>query len=86
VRHVYTALPAHLDQLRDDVYRSLAGYVRNAGGYDKTPAAFAEFVWADFFRRNVPVELVRSDFQTAVRAALPLAKGHRAKGLPGYRG
>jgi hypothetical protein len=86
VRHIYSKLPARLAQMVDDVYRSLAAYVRNAGGYDKTGKAFAEFIWADFFRRNVAVEIVTGDFEAAVRAALPLAKSHRAKSLPGFKG
>jgi len=84
VRHYYSAIPDHLDKLVDDPYRSLAGYVRDAGGYDKTPTAFAEFIWADFFRRNVPIEDVQSDFKAAVQAALPLAQSHLAKGIPGF--
>lgn len=44
VRHYYASIPKHLEKLVDDPYRSLAGYVRDAGGYDKTPTAFAEFV------------------------------------------
>jgi len=84
VRHYYSAIPDHLDKLIDDPYRSLAGYVRDAGGYDKTPTAFAEFIWADFFRRNVPIEDVQSDFKTAVQVALPLAQSHLAKGIPGF--
>ena len=84
VRHYYSAIPDHLDKLIDDPYRSLAGYVRDAGGYDKTPTAFAEFIWADFFRRNVPIEDVQSDFKAAVQAALPLAQSHLAKGIPGF--
>jgi hypothetical protein len=86
VRHIYSRLPARLAQMVDDVYRSLAAYVRNAGGYDKTGKAYAEFVWADFFRRNVAVEIVTGDFEAAVRTALPLAKSHRAKSLPGFKG
>jgi len=85
VRHLYSAIPTHLQDLVDDVYRSVAAFVRIAGGYDKTPKAFAEFIWADFFRRDVPIELVRADFAAAVRSALALAHGHRAKGLPGYK-
>lgn len=85
VRHYYAAIPDCLDELIDDPYRSLAGYVRNAGGYDKTPTAFAEFVWADFFRRTIPVEDLQADFQAAVRCALPLAHGKLATGLPGYK-
>jgi hypothetical protein len=85
VRHLYDAIPRQLHNLVDDVYRSVAGYVRNAGGYEKTPETFAEFIWADFFRRTVPVELVRSDFGAAVRLAVPLARSSHAKGLPGFK-
>lgn len=84
VRHVYSQIPDTLGKLEDDVYRSLAGYVRDAGGYDKTPTAFAEFVWADFFRRNIAIETVRADFQTAVRAGISLAHSKMAKNIPGF--
>lgn len=79
VRHYYASIPKHLEKLVDDPYRSLAGYVRDAGGYDKTPTAFAEFVWADFFRRSIPIEDLLADFQAAVHAALPLAKANSPK-------
>ena len=84
VRHVYSQIPDNLGKLGDDIYRSLAGYVRDAGGYDKTPTAFAEFVWADFFRRNIAIETVRADFQTAVRAGISLAQSKMAKNIPGF--
>lgn len=84
VRHCYSTLPDSLGKLVDDVYRSLAGYVRDEGGFDKTPTAFAEFIWADFFRRNIAIETVRSDFQTAVQAGISLAHGKWAKNIPGY--
>ena len=79
-------IPHHLSKLRDDVYRSLAGYVRNAGGYEKTPTAFAEFVWADFLRKRVVVGPTRADFDQAVKQALKLACSAEAAGLPGYCG
>jgi hypothetical protein len=84
VRHFYATIPESLNKLVDDVYRSLAGYVRDAKGFDKTPTAFAEFVWADFFRRNIPVETVRSDFASAVHAGISLAQSKFAKSIPGY--
>ncbi len=84
VRHFYSLIPARLDKLTDDVYRSLAGYVRDAKGFDKTPTAFAEFVWADFFRRNIAIETVRADFHTAVQAGISLAQSRWAKHIPGY--
>jgi hypothetical protein len=84
VRHVYSMIPDRLGKLVDDVYRSVAGFVRDAGGFDKTPTAFAEFIWADFFRRNIAVETVRSDFQAAVQAGIALAHSKWAKHIPGY--
>jgi hypothetical protein len=86
VRHVYSMIPPRLDKLVDDIYRSLAGYVRDAKGFDKTPTAFAEFVWADFFRRHIPIETVRGDFHTAVQAGISLAQSRWAKHIPGYNG
>jgi len=86
VRHRYNFIPSHLMQLTDDVYRSLAGFVRDAGGYEKTPTAFAEFIWADFFRRNVALEDVSADFHGAVRYAQLLARSRLAKGIPGFKG
>jgi hypothetical protein len=86
VRHYYSMIPEGLAQLSDDVYRSLAGYVRDAGGFEKTPTAFAEFVWADFFRRAIPVEDLQADFTSAVRTGMKLAKSHFAKSIPGFTG
>ncbi|HET6438310.1 MAG TPA: ParB-like protein [Anaeromyxobacter sp.] len=85
VRHHFSVIPHHLEGLVDDVYRSLAGSVRDAGGFEKTPSAFAEFVWADFFRRLIAIEDVRADFQAAVEVAIALAHGEHARGMPGYR-
>ena len=78
------SLPKHIKDLVDDPYRSLAGYVRNAGGYEKTPTAFAEFLWADFFRSRIRVGPEREDFEAAVREALSLAHGAAARHLPGF--
>lgn len=85
VRHHYDRIPHHLDGLVDDVYRSLAGFVRDEG-YAKTPSPFAEFVWADFFRRLIPIEDLEADFDAAVRLAVALARSDQAKGMPGYVG
>lgn len=84
VRHIYASLPAHLEDLVDDVYRSIAGFVRDAGGYQKTDTAFAEFIWADFFRRNIPVEEVTANFDAAVNDGLRLARSHLAHSIPGF--
>jgi hypothetical protein len=78
-------LPDHLQKLVDDPYRSLAGYVRDAGGYEKTPTAFAEFLWADFFRPRVAIGPTRPDFHKSVDHAMKIATSPDAAHLPGYK-
>jgi hypothetical protein len=80
----FTEIPCHLQELRDDPYRSLACYVRNAGGFNKTPTAYAEFLWADFFRSRVSIGPKRKDFDIAVQKALALATSAACASLPGY--
>lgn len=77
-------LPQHVKDMGDDIYRSLSGAVRNAGGYGKTEVPFAEFKWADFFRPRITRSLVMKDFDSAVRQAMRLAVGSDAAALPGY--
>jgi len=79
-------IPDHLEKLVDDPYRSLAGYVRDAGGYDKTPTAFAEFLWADFFRPRVVIGPTTPEFHQSVKTATRLATSPQAAHLPGYKG
>jgi hypothetical protein len=85
VKHRYEFIPKTLDKLVDDVYRSVAGFVRDAGGYDKTHTAFAEFIWADYFRRNIAIEDVRESFAGAVKQGMQLARDPMAKRIPGYK-
>jgi hypothetical protein len=59
--------------------------MRNAGGFEKTPTAFAEFLWADFFRPRVEIGSTRADFEVAVKKALALAGSKAASKLPGYK-
>lgn len=77
-------IPKHLTDLVDDPYRSLAGYVREAGGYIKSSIAFAEFAWADFFRKLMKLDGSLDHFDAAVSAAVKLAHSAQARGLPGY--
>ncbi len=89
-RQSFLDIPKHVEQLRDDPYRSLAAYVREAGGYVKTPSPFAEFQWADYFRTRIaptPVlvkhEGEESEYQALVAHAVALAKLPAAAALPG---
>ena len=49
-------LCTHIKDLANDPYRSLAWEVRTRYGYAKTPHAFAEFIWADFFRIRIIID------------------------------
>lgn len=83
-RQGFDQIPHHVKSLRDDPYRSLAAYVRNDGGYDKSQKPFAEFVWADFFRSRIAAALLRDDFDKAVRQALAFAGCAAAAKMPGF--
>jgi hypothetical protein len=80
----YREIPRHVHSLRDDVYRSLAAFVREAGGYKKTPTAYADFVWADWFRARVKIGATAEDFHHAVDEGVRLAHSSDARALPGY--
>lgn len=80
----YDDMPATLDGLQDDPFRSLSWSVKKAGGYAKNEAPFSEFDWADFFRSRIPLELVRRDFAHARALAMHLARSTEAAALPGW--
>lgn len=79
-----TRLPPSIDKLRSDPYRDLAWSVRRAGGLRKTEIPFIEFAWANYFRLNIPEQLVRTDFKKAHGAAMKLARSQVARKLPGF--
>ena len=85
VRQAYEAIPDRLDALADDPYRTLAARVRMAGGYAKDATPYAEFLWADYYRRHLKLKGGRvSDKQ--LREAVLLAHSHDAAYLPGWSG
>jgi hypothetical protein len=78
-------LPHDIRGLADDPYRSLAWMVRKEGGYENTDEKFAEFKWADFFRRRrLLARHVRAGFIPAVKKGWALARSSSARKLPGY--
>lgn len=85
-RRDFDDLPRHIDDLKDDPYRSLAGEVRRAGGYAKSPTPYTEFLWADFFRDRIKPARVSDHFEDALAEAIPLARGKDAQHLPGWAG
>jgi hypothetical protein len=79
-------LPKRLCDMTDDPYRSLAFEVRRAGGYPKETTPYAEFLWADFFRRRIPRKILRRDPDAAVKRGVKLARGRDASHLPDWVG
>ena len=80
------ALPKALGELADDPYRSLAGEVRHTGGFPKDATPFAEFLWADFFRRRITLAQFQKDPDATLQLALTLCHSPQASHLPGWSG
>lgn len=85
-RQPVAELPKTLRGLADDPYRSLAGEVRHAGGFPKDATPFAEFLWADFFRRRIKAAPLRRNPAEALQKALVLCHSPEAAHLPGWTG
>lgn len=79
-------LPGSISTLRDDPFRSLAGRVREEGGFEKSKAPFSEFAWAEYFRGKLPEPKNESEFLALIPKALELAKSPEAKKLSGFLG
>ncbi|MCA3185544.1 MULTISPECIES: ParB-like protein [unclassified Cupriavidus] len=80
-------LPATVMGMRDDPYRSLAAFTRNAGAYRKPGNAYGDFRWAAFFRRYVAEDMESiAGFARAMTQAIPLARSSKARRLPGFVG
>lgn len=79
-----SALPANLLGLRDDPFRSLAGAVRDKGGFKKTTIPFVEFAWANFFRKHISWSGNEAGWLPAVEQGVTLARSNAANNLPGY--
>ena len=78
------AIPRKVKDLEDDPYRSLAGFVRLGGGFEKSQTPYAEFLWADFYRTRITLKMVKKDFAKALQKAKQLAASADASALPGY--
>ena len=85
-RMPYSAIPKGVTDLIDDPFRSLAGAVREAGGYAKDTMPFSEFIWADYFRRHIKPSALDNDFDDSVKRAISLARDHTADFMPGWCG
>jgi hypothetical protein len=84
-RHSYDSMPASLDDLIDDPFRSLAGALKRAGGYVKGKEPFTEFRWANFLRSRIPRQMIEHHFGHALALAMGVAHEAEAANLPGWR-
>jgi hypothetical protein len=85
-RRPYTDIPGSIPELVDDAHRSLAGFLRSAGGFAKDTSPFAEFLWADYLRQHISRAQIRKAMDVAVDEALGLARSPLARYLPGWSG
>lgn len=78
-------LPKDIRGLADDPYRSLAWFVRKAGAFENSDRNFAEFKWANFFRKRRLLDRYGlAGMPRALVKAVSLAQSPAAKHLPGF--
>lgn len=80
-----TELPETIKGLKDDPYRSLAYFAREAKAFDKSTTPFAEFFWAAFYKKHLTLKDLKN-WDLAVKKAVSLSLTVEASGLPGYHG
>ena len=79
-------IPSRLLEMENDPYRSLAGFVRMGGAFNKTLTPYVEFLWANYFRSLIKPKLLHVDFAKALRVGMHFAMDPRASNLPGFIG
>lgn len=79
-------IPKRLVDLKNDPYRSLAGFVRKSGGFNKVDTHYVEFVWADFFRKCITIDEINKNIKKAVIKGINIALSDAAQELPGWKG
>ena len=85
-RRAFEEIPSSFVDLKDDPYRSLAGEVRDAGGFAKSDTPFLEFLWANHFRDAISGKLLEKDPEKAIARAMALARSRKSSFLPGWSG
>ena len=86
MRQSFDSVPKAFDHLRDDPFRSLAASVQELGGFAKSDEPFLEFLWANHFRRHIPLEGLEENYERALGQGLKLAHLAQSRHLPGWSG
>jgi hypothetical protein len=82
----FSKIPLALRDLKDDPFRSLAGIVREQGGFAKDLSPFSEFLWADHFRKRLAKKEVLRFSEAVISQAFEIARATNANYLPGWVG
>jgi hypothetical protein len=79
-------MPKTFKEMKDDPYRSLAGAVRDHGGFAKSDAPYLEFLWTNYFRNHVAANKLAKHPKAALKEALKLSHSEKTAYLPGWVG
>lgn len=87
-------IPAHIKDLTDNPWRTLARHVRGdayrvkekVGGKDQGKVNFLEFQWGNYYRSFMTTRLLETDIRLAEELAVKVSSFDEARDLPGYRG
>lgn len=85
-RRPFADIPDSFEALKNDPYRSLVAEVLEAGGFAKSDEPFLEFLWANYFRSEVPAKVLSIHPKKALADAVKLARSKKASHLPGWPG
>lgn len=78
-------LPRSIASMPDDVFQSVAAFIRIAGVFENPGEFNAKFAWADFFRQRVATRPATVDgFAVMLADAFAASRLPEAKALPGY--
>jgi hypothetical protein len=78
-------LPRAIGSIPDDVFHSVAAFVRIAGVFENPGEFNAKFAWADFFRPRVATQPATVDgFALMLADAFAASRLPEAKALPAY--
>jgi hypothetical protein len=78
-------LPRRLKNLKVDPYRSLARAVQKSGAVFDHDVTMAEFEWADYYRRHIPLKDLKKNWDESVKKAIKLSFRDEASDFPGHR-
>jgi hypothetical protein len=84
-RRPYAAIPHHIGDLTDNVWRSLARELRGKA-FEDLDTPFQEFIWGDYFRTFMSRRLIELQFGLAAELATKLSRLDEAQDLPGFLG